>query len=224
MRELCSQYAIPEVGCSGMKYHFDPSLSVLTRFIAGQEIPKAIFVLCCDTAALHSGSVSCSNAYYFMRVKFLIYPFNDRIKEAAYALDKLNAVGVVLLSNHEGKYLGNPLFKAFFAYLNSRATKHEVIFIHPNNPTLDLNGTFVPADPSNAHCYLLMLPWPPRGNYLVSLLTISPNSNLCTWTSGVLFRDCTHSHGSHHLANFSQLHQSSMAYPTSGRFLPIYRR
>lgn len=147
-----------EVGCSGMNQHSDSRLSVLTRSTAGQEIPKAVFVLCCNTAALHSGSVRCSNAYYSTRITFLIYSLIDRIKEAAYARDKLNAVGVVLLSNHEGKYLGNPLFKAFFAYLNSRATKHEVIFIHPNNPTLDLNGNFVPADPSKAHCDLLMLP------------------------------------------------------------------
>ena len=61
-------------------------------------------------------------------------------------------MGVVLLSNHEGKYLGNPLFRDFFVYLNSRVTMHEVIFIHPNNPTLDLNGAFLPADPSKIQC------------------------------------------------------------------------
>ena len=156
-RELYLQYTIPKVGCSGSNYYFDSRLSILTRLTAGQEISKAIFILCCNAAALHPSSVSCSDAYCYSRITWLTYTSVHRIKEAAHALDKLNAVGVVLLSNHEGNYLGNPLFKPFFAYLDSRATKHEVIFIHPNNPTLNLNGTFVPADPSKAHCDLVLL-------------------------------------------------------------------
>ena len=80
-------------------------------------------------------------------------------------------MGVVLLSNHEGKYLGNPLFRDFFVYLNSRVAKHEVIFIHPNSPTLDLNGTFLPADPSKINCDFLVSPQYPGGEYLVLMLT-----------------------------------------------------
>ncbi|MCJ1224879.1 hypothetical protein MMC12_001526 [Toensbergia leucococca] len=70
------------------------------------------------------------------------------IKEANYALTHLGALGVVLLSNHEGKYLGNPILTPFFSYLQSRNSSHEVVFIHPNSPVLNLNGSFISADPT----------------------------------------------------------------------------
>jgi len=70
------------------------------------------------------------------------------IKEATYALDHLGAAGIGLLSNHEGKYLGNPAITPFFAYLNGRNASKQIVFVHPNEPVLDRNGTFVSADPS----------------------------------------------------------------------------
>ena len=38
----------------------------------------------------------------------------DSIIETRHSLTKLGAVGVGLLSNHEGYYLGHPMFKPFF--------------------------------------------------------------------------------------------------------------
>jgi 6-methylsalicylate decarboxylase len=48
--------------------------------------------------------------------------------EIAYALDVLRADGLVLLSNHAGVYLGDPLLEPVFAELDRRAA---VIFVHP---------------------------------------------------------------------------------------------
>ncbi|KAL9131320.1 MAG: hypothetical protein Q9175_006792 [Cornicularia normoerica] len=70
------------------------------------------------------------------------------IKEIEYSRSELGAVGTILLSNHEGYYLGDPLFTPFFTFLNSRPSKQEVIFIHPQTPFLRLNGTLVPANPT----------------------------------------------------------------------------
>ena len=51
--------------------------------------------------------------------------------ELDYALDTLNLDGVVLLSNIEGKYLGDSEFEELFSELNRRKA---VVFIHPNAP------------------------------------------------------------------------------------------
>jgi predicted TIM-barrel fold metal-dependent hydrolase len=52
--------------------------------------------------------------------------------EATRALDDLQADGVVLLSNSQGKYPGDSAFDPLFAELDRRAA---VIFIHPEGPT-----------------------------------------------------------------------------------------
>ena len=83
-------------------------------------------------------------------------PHASSIKEIEYARTKLGAVGTVLLSNHEGYYLGDPLFTPFFKFLNSRPSKQEAIFIHPNVPVLRLNGTLVSANPSKSTRVSLM--------------------------------------------------------------------
>ncbi|MHA2357341.1 MAG: amidohydrolase family protein [Candidatus Heimdallarchaeaceae archaeon] len=51
--------------------------------------------------------------------------------ELEYALDELHLDGVVLLSNSDGMYLGDPELEGFFAELNRRKT---VVFIHPDDP------------------------------------------------------------------------------------------
>ncbi|RDW75022.1 hypothetical protein BP6252_06164 [Coleophoma cylindrospora] len=70
------------------------------------------------------------------------------IVEAAYALDHLGAIGVILLTSHEGKYLGNSAFTPFYRYLQTRNSSREVIFIHPTDPVLNLNGSFISANPT----------------------------------------------------------------------------
>jgi predicted TIM-barrel fold metal-dependent hydrolase len=53
------------------------------------------------------------------------------IAEAVYALDILQADGVVLETNHHGLYLGDPKLDPIYAELNRRKA---VIFLHPTSP------------------------------------------------------------------------------------------
>ena len=80
------------------------------------------------------------------RIDFAI----SRRKEISYARSHLGALGTIVLSNNEAIYPGDALFAPFFAYLNARSNKPEVVFIHPNAPVEKLNGTFISADPSES--------------------------------------------------------------------------
>lgn len=63
---------------------------------------------------------------------FAILPMpltGDSIAEATYALDELNADGVVLLASAGDRYLGDPDFEELMSELNRRKC---VVFIHPN--------------------------------------------------------------------------------------------
>jgi predicted TIM-barrel fold metal-dependent hydrolase len=52
-------------------------------------------------------------------------------EELEYAMDELHVDGVVLQSNFDGLYLGDPELEEFFAELNRRRT---VVFVHPDDP------------------------------------------------------------------------------------------
>lgn len=57
--------------------------------------------------------------------------------EATYALDELHADGVVLLSNYNGVYLGEPGLAPLWQILDDRSA---VVFVHPARPLAPLPG------------------------------------------------------------------------------------
>lgn len=68
--------------------------------------------------------------------------------EAAYALDELQADGIVLLANSQGRYLGDAAFDPLLAELDRRGA---VVFVHPST----LPGPGVPGLPEYAADFLL---------------------------------------------------------------------
>ncbi|MFX1265221.1 MAG: amidohydrolase family protein [Promethearchaeota archaeon] len=63
--------------------------------------------------------------------------------ELDYAMDELHLDGVVLLSNSDGVYLGDPELEEFFAELNRRRA---VVFVHPDDPPFaDMRKPDVPV-------------------------------------------------------------------------------
>lgn len=65
---------------------------------------------------------------------FAVLPLPDvdaALAEAAYALDELNADGLMVLSNMQGRYLGDPAFEPLWAELDARAA---VVLVHPTAP------------------------------------------------------------------------------------------
>jgi predicted TIM-barrel fold metal-dependent hydrolase len=70
---------------------------------------------------------------------FAVLPFPDvdsAVRELEYALDTLKLDGIVLFSNIEGRYPGDPAFDALFTELNRRKA---VVFVHPTTPAINAN-------------------------------------------------------------------------------------
>ena len=70
------------------------------------------------------------------------------IAEAVYALDELQAAGVILLANTRGRYLGEKDFDPLMEELNRR---HAIVFVHPS----ELPGAILPGVPPFAADFLL---------------------------------------------------------------------
>ena len=70
------------------------------------------------------------------------------IAEAVYALDELQAAGVILLANTRGRYLGEKDFDPLMEELNRR---HAIVFAHPS----ELPGASLPGVPPFAADFLL---------------------------------------------------------------------
>jgi 6-methylsalicylate decarboxylase len=65
---------------------------------------------------------------------FASVPITDStaaIAELNHAFDQLHADGIVLLTSHEGRYLGHPMFDGVLSALNERGA---VVFVHPGVP------------------------------------------------------------------------------------------
>lgn len=68
---------------------------------------------------------------------------DDSLAELRYALDELGLDGVVVETNTDGLYLGNPCFEPLFAELDRRSA---VLFLHPTSPAcFDAVGLGRPA-------------------------------------------------------------------------------
>lgn len=75
----------------------------------------------------------------------------EALAEVRYALEELGAVGVGVLTNHEGLYPGEESFDPVWEYLQDRAVKSdgkEIVFIHPHDPVIRLeDGRLVSSKP-----------------------------------------------------------------------------
>ncbi|KAH7079333.1 hypothetical protein BKA63DRAFT_508185 [Paraphoma chrysanthemicola] len=93
----------------------------------------------------------------FSFLAILPLPYSDAaVVEARYALEELGAVGVAVLTNHEGMYPGDEAFDPVWEYLQQRSgeegedgEEREVVFIHPTEPVIKLDdGRIVISRPS----------------------------------------------------------------------------
>ncbi|KAF6744905.1 amidohydrolase 2 [Ephemerocybe angulata] len=74
-------------------------------------------------------------------------PYTDEaITELKYAVTELGAVGVALMSNHEGHYLGYDSFTPFWQAMDGLGGR-QVVYVHPTTPWLNINETWIPANP-----------------------------------------------------------------------------
>lgn len=77
----------------------------------------------------------------------------EAVVEVKYALEESGAIGVGVLTNHEGMYPGDEAFDGLWKYLQTRAEDYvddgrEVVFVHPTEPTIQLeDGRFVNSRP-----------------------------------------------------------------------------
>ncbi|KAK3400897.1 hypothetical protein B0T20DRAFT_154772 [Sordaria brevicollis] len=79
-------------------------------------------------------------------------PYNTAaLKEAQYALSSLGALGLGLLTNHEGFYLGNAALSPFFEALNNTVPGGpHVCIVHPTDPLMrvDNGSSIIVANPT----------------------------------------------------------------------------
>jgi hypothetical protein len=78
----------------------------------------------------------------------------DAVVEAQYVLEEMGAVGVCVLTNAEGAYVGDEGLEGLWEFLNGRAKedeggrRREVVFVHPTEPVIKLeDGRLVNSRP-----------------------------------------------------------------------------
>jgi predicted TIM-barrel fold metal-dependent hydrolase len=87
--------------------------------------------LCRSCNELSAGIVRQHPNRFGMFVNVPLPHLDHALKEAQYGLDTLQADGVAVFTNYQGRYLGDPAFDPFFAELNRRRA---VLFVHPISP------------------------------------------------------------------------------------------
>lgn len=143
----------------------------------------------------------------------------DAVAEVRYALEELGAVGVGVLTNHEGLYPGEKRFDPVWQYLQERAEKgdgREIVFIHPHDPVIRLeDGRLVSSKP----CAFIS---PDLDRWLCAHSSSSPPLR----SGRVLLRDCTsdiqhHSEPNYHQVSKHPLASISWCGCLSGHLRPI---
>jgi predicted TIM-barrel fold metal-dependent hydrolase len=75
----------------------------------------------------------------------------EAVREVQYAIEQLGAVGVGVLTNHDGLYPGEEVLDPVWEYLHRRAEEkdgREIVFIHPTDPVIRLeDGRLVNSKP-----------------------------------------------------------------------------
>jgi predicted TIM-barrel fold metal-dependent hydrolase len=134
-----SGISIPEYGAEKCLSDMDKlgiDKAVISTPYAG--LPRS----CYDNTDFLRGITRKTNTYLAEMIKqhpdrvggFASVPLPDvegAFAELEHALDELHLDGVVLLSNSNGLYLGDPELEEFFAELNRRKV---VVFVHPDDP------------------------------------------------------------------------------------------
>jgi len=86
---------------------------------------------------------------------------DEAIQEVKYAIEELGAVGVGVLTNHEGLYPGEGEFDPLWEYLQGRAEKgdgREIVFVHPHDPVIRLeDGRLVSSKPCECSCFIVSM-------------------------------------------------------------------
>lgn len=66
-------------------------------------------------------------------------PYVDKsTAEVRYAIEELGAAGVAVLTNAEGRYVGDEENDGLWEYLDSRG-RGEVVFVHPTEPVIRMD-------------------------------------------------------------------------------------
>ena len=124
----------------------------------------------------------------------------------------MGAVGIALLTNHEGNYLGNPKFKKFFQYINSRPGK-TVVFIHPTAPVIKVGSNFVEANPTQYSTGIV--------EFYFGEATI-PSAVESTEELTFLCRDCPMHDGSYIYPDSAKQYEHPVDYRARRWSLPVY--
>ena len=140
----------------------------------------------------------------------------DAVVEVRYAVEELGAIGVGVLTNHEGLYPGETSFDPLWEYLQNRAESgdgKEIVFIHPHDPVIRLdNGSLVSSKPCKC------------SQRSPSDFNLTNFSTPPIWSRGVLFRNRSSNIQHHGKSDNHKISKPPLASVTRSRSIPRYLR